>query len=299
VLITGETGTGKELIARAIHERSPRAQRPMVKLNCAAISAGLVESELFGHTKGAFTGATDKRVGRFELADGGTLFLDEVSELPLDTQVKLLRVLQEGEFEPVGSSKTIRVDVRVVAATNRDLPQMIAEGKFRADLYYRLNVFPIELLRLRARREDIPLLARHFLKRMARRLGKPLDDIEPESMALLINHDWPGNVRDLQNVIERAAILAKGPSIVVDRTQLGAARLPIEGRVQTPTPAPVPVSESQTLADVERTHIISVLRQTRGVIEGAAGAARVLNMKPSTVRYRMKKLGISREDYRG
>src|SRR6185369_8275685 len=209
VLINGETGTGKELIARAVHEASPRRERPLVKLNCAAISAGLVESELFGHVKGAFTGANERRIGRFELADGGTLFLDEVSELPLETQAKLLRVLQEREFEPVGSSKTVKVDVRVIAATNRDLATDAEQKRFRSDLYYRLNVFPIELPPLRERPEDVETLARHFMQRMARKLGKPLTSIEPRTLAKLRAHAWPGNIRDLQNTIERAAVLAQ------------------------------------------------------------------------------------------
>ena len=216
MLIRGETGTGKEMIARALHDKSDRREGPMVRLNCSAISAGLVESELFGHVKGAFTGAHDRRVGRFELANNGTLFLDEVSELPLDTQAKLLRVLQEREFEPVGSSKTQKVDVRVVAASNRDLAADSRIGRFRADLYYRLNVFPIDLPALRERREDIPLLATHFMQRAARKLGKRLDRIDSASMQRLVDHSWPGNIRDLQNVIERAAILADGNELLVN-----------------------------------------------------------------------------------
>jgi DNA-binding NtrC family response regulator len=216
VLIHGETGTGKELIARALHEQSPRRDRPMVKLNCSTISAGLVESELFGHIKGASTGATDRRVGRFELADGGTLFLDEVSELPLETQARLLRVLQEQEFVAVGSLKTFKVDVRVIAATNRDLAADAREGRFRADLFYRLNVFSIELPPLRARQDDIAILAEHFMKRMARKLGKPLSRIAPDAMSKLTAHSWPGNIRELQNTIERASILSAGDTLTVD-----------------------------------------------------------------------------------
>jgi formate hydrogenlyase transcriptional activator len=306
VLIEGETGTGKELIARAIHERSPRRERPLVKLNCSAISAGLVESELFGHTKGAFTGATERRIGRFELADGGTLFLDEVSELPLETQTKLLRVLQEQEFEPVGSSKPVRVDVRVIAATNRDLRRDVASGRFRADLYYRLNVFPIEVPPLRARREDIPELAMHFLARSARKLGKDVTGIQPESLELLVEHSWPGNVRDLQNAIERATVLATGSELVIDwelgpeleaaPTVTGAERQGSElPSSELSTPAPTATS----LEEIERQHIITVLRQTRGVIEGPHGAARLLDLKPSTARFRIKKLGISRGEYEG
>jgi formate hydrogenlyase transcriptional activator len=304
VLIHGETGTGKELIARALHEQSPRKDRPMVKLNCSAISAGLVESELFGHVKGAFTGASDRRVGRFELADGGTLFLDEVSELPLETQAKLLRVLQEREFEPVGSSRTVRVDVRVIAATNRDLQTDADNKRFRTDLYYRLNVFPIELPSLRERPGDIETLARHFMQRMARKLGKPLVDIEPQTLARLRAHTWPGNIRDLQNTIERAAVLAPSDVLIVD-WELGpvARRAPASAtngagdhpsEVVTKAPAGTDVLSLEAL---ERQHIISVLKRTHGVIEGPKGAAHLLNLKPSTTRFRMKKLGITKPDY--
>jgi DNA-binding NtrC family response regulator len=317
VLIHGETGTGKELIARALHEQSPRRERALIRLNCSAISAGLVESELFGHVKGAFTGAADRRVGRFELADGGTLFLDEVSELPLDTQAKLLRVLQEQEFEPVGSSKTIKVDVRVIAATNRDLAQDSRNGRFRADLFYRLNVFPIKLPPLRERREDIPILAEHFMRRMARKLGRPFERIDPETLAALAAHSWPGNIRDLQNAIERAAVLATGPTLAVDwdlgpehtdvarevpaATASAAGEAPLSQKTagngaatELPT---APAAAGQTLEAIERNHIIATLRRTRGVIEGASGAARLLDMKPSTVRFRMKKLKIEKVDY--
>ncbi len=305
VLIHGETGTGKELIARAIHERSPRHGRALVKLNCSAISAGLVESELFGHVRGAFTGATDRRVGRFELADGGTLFLDEVSELPLETQTKLLRVLQEQEFEPVGSSKTVKVDVRVIAATNRDLKAGVASGRFRADLYYRLNVFPIEVPPLRARREDIAILAEHFLTRVARKLGKRITRIEPASLDKLVRHSWPGNVRDLQNAVERAAVLADEAELTID-WDLGPGidttrALPAIEQPNVPTrPADGSASadaRATSLEEIERQHIITVLKQTRGVIEGPHGAARLLDLKPSTARFRIKKLGISRGEY--
>ena len=305
VLIHGETGTGKELIARAIHDRSPRRERPLVKLNCSAISAGLVESELFGHVKGAFTGATDRRVGRFELADGGTMFLDEVSELPLETQTKLLRVLQEQEFEPVGSSRTMKVDVRMIAATNRDLRADVVSGRFRADLYYRLNVFPIDVPPLRARREDIPILAQHFLARAARKLGKRIAGIAPDSMDKLIRHFWPGNVRDLQNAIERAVVLASGEDLVIDwdlgpQMQDTHAAASIEARDVSPTTAEGATdsaSRGTSLEEIERQHIISVLKKTRGVIEGPHGAARLLDLKPSTARFRIKKLGISRAEY--
>jgi DNA-binding NtrC family response regulator len=296
VLIRGETGTGKELIARAVHDKSARHDGPLVRLNCSAISAGLVESELFGHVKGAFTGAHDRRVGRFELAHNGTLFLDEVSELPLDTQAKLLRVLQEREFEPVGSSKTQKVNVRVIAASNRDLAADSRNGRFRADLYYRLNVFPVDLPSLRERRDDIPLLALHFMQRAARKLGKRLDRIDPASMQRLVAHGWPGNIRDLQNVIERAAILADGAELVV-AWDLGPG-----SSQETPAPAaaaadPDPVDSSLALRALERKHVIEVLRKTRGIIEGPKGAAHLLKLKPSTARFRIRKLNIQRADY--
>ena len=305
VLIHGETGTGKELIARALHERSRRRARPMVKLNCSAISAGLVESELFGHVKGAFTGASDRRVGRFELANGGTIFLDEVSELPLDTQTKLLRVLQEGEFEPVGSSKTIKADVRVIAATNRDLQKDVAAGRFRADLFYRLNVFPINVPALRERREDIPVLAQHFLERFARKFGKALKRIDPESLRRLQEYSWPGNIRDLQNTIERAAILSPGDSLVVNWTLEAASPAAMSPTVPASNGGSrAPNRELETasgdessLAEMERQHILAILKKTRGVIEGPAGAARLLNLKPSTTRFRIKKLGIKRQQF--
>ena len=303
VLINGETGTGKELIARAIHERSPRRDRALVKLNCSAISAGLVESELFGHMKGAFTGAADRRVGRFELAAGGTLFLDEVSELPADTQTKLLRVLQEGEFEPVGSSKTIKVDVRVIAAANRDLQMDVASGRFRADLYYRLNVFPIQVPPLRARAEDIPALAQYFLERFARKLGKQLRRIDPETLDMLKAHSWPGNIRDLQNTIERATILSQGDTLRVDWQLEPAPQSCFAVAAQrdnAPTGAAAalaPANGSATMEEIERQHLISILRKTRGVIEGPNGAARLLDLKPSTARFRIKKLGITREHF--
>jgi len=307
VLIRGETGTGKELIARALHERSSRREGPLVKLNCSAISAGLVESELFGHVKGAFTGAHDKRVGRFELANNGTLFLDEVSELPLDTQAKLLRVLQEREFEPVGSSKTQKVDVRVIAASNRDLAADSRSGRFRSDLYYRLNVFPIDLPALRDRRDDIPLLAHHFMQRAARKLGKRLERIAPPTLDTLVHHDWPGNIRDLQNVIDRAAILADGAELTVDwplgplpamkvaANVLSTATAPVNG---APAPAAaVRPNGAISLRDKEREHFIDVLKKTRGIIEGPHGAAQMLKLKPSTARFKIRRLGIQRSDY--
>jgi transcriptional regulator with GAF, ATPase, and Fis domain len=287
VLILGETGTGKELFARAIHSRSKRRDRPLVKVNCAAIASGLVESELFGHVKGAFTGALQRRVGRFELADGGTLFLDEVGELPPDTQAKLLRVLQEQEFEPVGSSRTQRVDVRVIAATNRDLEEAVRAGRFRADLLYRLNVFPIAVPPLRRRRDDIPLLVGFFLTAFARKLGKRLDGFARADMERLSSWAWPGNVRELQNVVERAAILAEGPLARLDAIPLGPTS------EEAPASAEAPPSAA-TIVEVERAHITAVLERAAWVVEGKAGAASILGLHPNTLRSRMKKLGIAR-----
>ncbi len=301
VLITGETGTGKELIARAIHNFSERKNRPLVKVNCGAITAGLVESELFGHTKGAFTGAVDKRAGRFELANGGTIFLDEVGELPIETQVKLLRVLQEGEFESVGSSKTVKVDVRVIAATNRDLEDEIKAGKFRSDLFYRLNVFPIRIPSLRERREDIPLLVTFFLQNFARKFGKQIQNVPTDAMNQFVNYDWSGNVRELQNIIERAVVLAPPDekslrvdaiSILNRRTETteGFAAQALTSNSQT---APIRPRAS-ALQDVERQHILAVLETTHWKIEGANGAAQILNLHPNTLRSRMKKLDVQR-----
>ena len=299
VLIYGETGTGKELIARAIHDRSNRKDRPLVKVNCSAISAGLVESELFGHVKGAFTGAFERRIGRFELADGGTIFLDEVGELPLDTQVKLLRVLQEREFEPVGSNKSIRVDVRIICATNRNLQESIKDGTFRSDLYYRLNVFPLEVPPLRERRADIPQLAMFFLSRYARNLGKRIEGISASAKERLINYSWPGNIRELQNVIERALILCNGPILELesDLSNVSAAFvMPVTETAHTVLQADQ--AQLKTLQEVEREHIMAVLQQTHGVIEGASGAARTLGLHPNTLRHRMEKLGIKRSTHR-
>jgi PAS domain S-box-containing protein len=298
VLILGETGCGKELIARAVHSHGSRKHRPLVKLNCGAIPTGLVESELFGHMKGAFTGALERRVGRFELADGGTLFLDEVSELPLDTQVKLLRVLQEHEFEPLGSSRTLRVNVRVIAACNRDLETAVQEGRFRADLYYRLNVLPITLPPLRQRRSDIPLLAAFFAERFARQFGKQIEGIATDTMDLLSRYNWPGNIRELQNVIERAVVLSRGPIL-----RLGPDMLPMNAEpASSTTIANIPATpsglsdspERLSLEEVERRHITEILKQTDWVIEGQRGAAKILDLHPNTLRSRMKKLGIER-----
>ncbi len=284
VLIRGETGTGKELIARALHELSPRKARTFVKLNCAAMPTGLLESELFGHEKGAFTGAISQKVGRFELAHQGTLFLDEVGDIPPELQPKLLRVLQEQEFERLGGTRTIKVDVRLAAATHRDLARMVADGTFRADLYYRLNVFPVLLPPLRERPDDIPQLVRHFTQRFSRRMGRRIETIPNAVMESLVRYPWPGNVRELQNVIERAVILSPGRSLQVPPGDLWAA----DTRPAAPAPAAV------TLADAEREHILGALRETAGVLGGPNGAAARLGMKRSTLYKKMKRLGISR-----
>jgi transcriptional regulator with GAF, ATPase, and Fis domain len=295
VLIYGETGTGKELIARAIHDRSGRKSHPLVKVNCGAISAGLVESELFGHAKGAFTGAIDRRIGRFELANGGTIFLDEVGELPLETQVKLLRVLQDGEFEPVGSNRTVRVDVRIISATNRNLEEAVQQHRFRSDLYYRLNVFPLRVPPLRERAADIPQLVMFFLSRFSKKLGKKIESVSREALDRLSSYPWPGNVRELQNVIERGVVLTQGPVL-----SLGSEFVPsiatssaVEATAQQPHTPPV-ASDGLTLEEVERRYILSILKESRWVIEGEKGAARVLKLHPNTLRGRMKKLGINR-----
>ncbi|HET9568696.1 MAG TPA: sigma 54-interacting transcriptional regulator [Vicinamibacterales bacterium] len=293
VLILGETGTGKELVARAVHNRSPRRSHPLVKVNCGAISAGLIESELFGHVKGAFTGALERRIGRFELADRGTIFLDEVGELPLDMQVKLLRVLQEHEFEPVGSSRTVKVDVRVIAATNRVLEQEVTAGRFRADLFYRLNVLPVRVPSLRERGMDIPQLVMFFVQRHAKRIGRTVEGVSRESMDRLMAYPWPGNVRELENVVERALVLSRGG--VLD---IGADQLPtVPGTAATRTqagPSASALPSSGTLEDVERSHIVATLLKTGWVVEGPRGAAVLLNMHPNTLRSRIKKLGIRR-----
>jgi formate hydrogenlyase transcriptional activator len=307
VLIYGETGTGKELIARAIHDRSDRKNRALVKLNCSAISAGLVESELFGHMRGAFTGALERHVGRFELADGGTLFLDEVSELSLETQVKLLRVLQEGEFEPVGSNKTIRVNVRIIAATNRQLEECVAAGRFRSDLFYRLNVFPLEVPPLRNRRSDIPQLVNLFLQRFANKFGRKIDPATQETMDLLMEYSWPGNIRELQNIIERAVVLAAGPVLTVDpaffpRTSTAddlryASSVESQGVVSPTTENHARSAEASfpSLEQMERNHILAALDRSAGVIDGPKGAARILNLHANTLRSKMSKLGIERK----
>jgi formate hydrogenlyase transcriptional activator len=283
VLLLGETGTGKELIARAIHNRSRRKERNFVKLNCAAIPTGLLESELFGHERGAFTGAIAQKVGRLELADRGSLFLDEIGDIPLELQPKLLRVLQEREFERLGSTRTQRVDVRVVAATHRDLEGMIAEKQFRCDLYYRLNVFPITIPPLRERPGDIPQLVQHFVQQAARKMNKTIDTIPCETIDALTEYPWPGNIRELENVIERAVILSPGPVL----------RVPIRD-LQTRVAPGHKHERSQTLEEVERKHIVTTLKETRWVLSGPRGAATRLGLNRATLYFRMKKLGIVR-----
>ena len=281
VLLQGETGTGKELIARAIHNISSRCGRPYIKLNCAAIPFDLLESELFGHEKGAFTGAIAQKIGRFELADKGTLFLDEVGDIPLALQPKLLRVLQEQEFERLGSTRTHQVDVRLVAATNRDLAGMVKQGKFRSDLYYRLNVFPIALPPLRARREDIPGLVAHFVEIFGRRMGKQIENIPPETMSTFSSYEWPGNIRELQNFIERSVILSDGTVL----------RSPLAELKHSPEAESL---GAITLEEAERDHIRKTLETTRWVVAGPSGAAARLGIPRSTLYFRMQKLGISR-----
>jgi formate hydrogenlyase transcriptional activator len=281
VLIQGETGTGKELIARAIHNLSARCGRPFIKLNCAAIPFDLLESELLGHEKGAFTGAIAQKIGRFELADKGTLFLDEVGDIPPALQPKLLRILQEQEFERLGGTRTLQVDVRLVAATNRDLVEMVKENEFRSDLYYRLNVFPIPLPPLRERREDIPALVEHFVEIYARRMNKQIEHISSETMSALVSYQWPGNIRELQNFIERSAILTSGNVL---HPPLASLQRAVETEPSEPT----------TLEEAERSHIRKILEQARWVVSGPNGAAARLGIKRSTLYFRMQKLGISR-----
>jgi len=278
VLITGETGTGKELIARAIHNLSPRRQRTFVKVNCAAIPTGLLESELFGHERGAFTGAISQRIGRFETANGGTIFLDEIGDIPLELQPKLLRVLQEQEFERLGSTQTVRVDVRLIAATNRNLSEMVAERTFRSDLFYRLRVFPIEMPPLRERQEDIPALVRYFAEKHSRRMNRSVETIPTETLDLLLRYSWPGNIRELENLIERAIIVSPGPVL---RVPLSEIKSPSE-----------PPTESLTLRAAERDHILRALEATNWVLAGPRGAAARLGMKRTTLQSKMRKLGV-------
>jgi len=288
VLIQGETGTGKELLARAIHRLSPRSERTFIKLNCAAIPAGLLESELFGHEKGAFTGAIARKIGRLELAHEGTLFLDEVGELPLDLQPKLLRALQEREIERIGGTRPIPVNVRLIAATNRDLAKMVAEKQFRNDLFYRLKVFPVYAPPLRERAADIPILVRHFVSRHARRMGKTIETIPPEAMAALVSWKWPGNIRELENFLERAVILSRGPVLFVPLAELEAMDEEEEDAATAANP---------TLEAAERDHILRALREAKGIIGGPGGAAERLGLKRTTLNSKIKKLGIERGDY--
>jgi formate hydrogenlyase transcriptional activator len=283
VLLQGETGTGKEVIAQAIHDYSPRRQGPFVKLNCAAIPAGLLESELFGHDRGAFTGAFANRMGRFQLADKGTLFLDEIGELPLELQPKLLRVLQDQMLEKLGSTRTVHIDVRIIAATNQNLGRMVEERKFRPDLYYRLNVFPIDLPPLRDRCEDIPALVKYFMQRFSREMGRTVEAIPEEVMQVLELHDWPGNIRELENFIKHAVIMSSGTVLRPQFAEL--KRLPNQ-----PSPG-----AKRTLAEAQREHIVDVLRDTRWVLGGDHGAAARLGMPRTTLVYKMRKLGIARE----
>jgi transcriptional regulator with GAF, ATPase, and Fis domain len=280
VLILGETGTGKEPVAHAVHDLSPRRDRPLVKVNCAALPSALVESEFFGHEKGAFTGALAKKMGRFALADGGTIFLDEIGDLPLELQAKLLRVLQEGEFDPVGSTKSVKVDVRVIAATNRNLQEAVSTGDFRSDLYYRLNVFPITIPPLRERKEDIPALVELFVAKFNRSMGKDVSVISQQVMDTLQAYEWPGNIRELQNVVERAVILSEGQALRLEGALEGVGAA---GEVPT-------VGES--LVDVERAHIQGVLEKCSWKVAGKKGAAARLGLNPSTLRSRIEKLGI-------
>jgi transcriptional regulator with GAF, ATPase, and Fis domain len=282
VLLLGETGTGKELVARSVHALSARRDKNFIKLNCAAVPSGLLESELFGHEKGAFTSAVNQKVGRIELADKGTLFLDEIGELPLELQPKLLRVLQDREFERLGGVRTLHVDVRIISATNRDLQEDIANKKFREDLYYRLNVFPIQLPALRERRSDISMLVYHFVRKHGARMGRHIETIPPETMAVLQNWNWPGNIRELENMIERMVILTKGSVLAATPVELDA-------------PQDLP---DDNFMEMEREHILRVLRETSGVLSGVDGAASRLGIKRTTLQSMLKRLGIGGEDYR-
>ena len=302
-LIIGETGTGKELIARAIHEQSPRRQKPLIKVNCAAIPKDLFESEFFGHEKGAFTGATSRRLGRFELANGGTLFLDEMGELPLDIQAKLLRVLQEQEFERVGGHTTQKVDVRIIAATNRSLEIEVAQQRFREDLFYRLNVFPIQIPPLRERQEDIPLLIQHFIKKCSAKYGKPVKGAQQLTIQQLQAHAWPGNIRELENIIERGVIVSKGQwlelgdwfSPTLSASPKTLPRHPSETSTVNHVSVPKTSSPPQTLEERERAHILEILESVNWRVSGDNGAAAILGVNRTTLEARMKKLGISRK----
>jgi transcriptional regulator with GAF, ATPase, and Fis domain len=295
VLILGETGTGKELLAHAIHNNSPRAKHPLVKVNCAALPGPLIESELFGHQKGAFTGADTQRLGRFALADGGSLFLDEVGELPLELQAKLLRVLEEGEFELVGSSRSVKVDVRVIAATNRNLAEAVAKGTFRSDLYYRLSIFPIVMPPLRERLEDIRMLATHLVKQLCVKLGKKIESIPQSAINVLENYDWPGNVRELKNVIERAVIITQGSKLQLGETfDQWTAKTELQSVPGSSASEPQQEIEGETLEQGEYRLIVQALKKVHWRVEGPDGAAELLNVHASTLRSRMRKLGITR-----
>jgi formate hydrogenlyase transcriptional activator len=310
VLITGETGTGKELVARAVHSASRRHDKPLIKVNCAALPGSLVESELFGHEKGAFSGAISRRDGRFELANGGTIFLDEIGEIPLDVQVKLLRVLQEREFERVGGTTPIKIDVRVIAATNRDLAKSIREGKFREDLFYRLNVFPIVLPPLRHREGDVPLLATSLVARFAARVGVRIESIGKATMERLTGYSWPGNIRELENVLERAVILSNGPTLEIDpevfasatATRSPGAELSIPPASECESPAAAGAGQPpalESLESINRSHVQAALEKSGWIIDGPLGAAKLLGLHPNTLRGRMKKLGIVRPGLEG
>jgi transcriptional regulator with GAF, ATPase, and Fis domain len=295
VSIFGETGTGKELLAHAIHKLSPRSNHALVKVNCAALPGTLIESELFGHEKGAFTGADARRTGRFEIANRGTLFLDEVGELPLDLQAKLLRVLEEGEFERVGGSHTLKVDVRVIAATNRNLEEAVRKGAFRSDLYYRLSIFPITLPPLRERKEDIPILVTHLVKQLGKKLGKTIDAIPQDTMAKLYNYPWPGNVRELRNVIERAVIITQGSKLrLIDDLDSQALELEFHEQLAVHGAFADVVAIGETLEQTEYNLILRTLKSVHWKVEGPGGAAELLNLHPSTLRSKMRKLGIER-----
>jgi formate hydrogenlyase transcriptional activator len=289
VLVTGESGTGKELVARAIHKRSRRADKPFIRVNCAAIPQSLIASELFGHEKGAFTGATERRLGRFELANGGTIFLDEIGDIPIDTQIALLRVLQEREFERVGGGRTVSVDVRVVAATNRDLKAAVEAGTFRLDLFYRLNVFPVRVPSLRERKDDIPLLAKYFIERYARSTGKKIKNVNRKTLDLLQNYDWPGNIRELQNVIERAVILCDGETLSIDESCMQRETL---GTLQTPA------ALTETLMTREKEMIEAALEESQGRVSGPSGAAVKLGIPRSTLESRIRSLQINKHWFR-
>jgi len=289
VLVLGESGTGKELVAKAIHNRSPRRLKPLITVNCAALPSELIESELFGYEKGAFTGATERRAGKFEAANGGTIFLDEIGELSLEAQVKLLRVLQEQEFEPVGSTKTIKVDVRLIAATNRNLEKEVAEGRLRLDIYYRLNVFPINLPPLRERKDDIPYLVRHFVDKYAKKFGRPITGVDSEVLVKLCNYQWPGNIRELEHLIERSILIARGS--VIENIDL-----PVEEAKESATAHTNPaLKEIKTLEQIEAEHIIDVLRKCKGKINGPGGAAEILGLPASTLNSKLKKLGLKKD----